>query len=123
MLKSGLSFLVLIWGVAFADETLTGGQIKELLVGNTSYGEARKGWQAIRFMDENGSLVQYRVEGGRIAEGTWSIDGNQLCWGFERARTNCGTLVKNGEQYQFLKDGKKHIYTIKKIKPGNAEKM
>ena len=74
-------------------------------------------------MNENGSLVQNRVDGGRIVEGTWSIDGNQLCWGFDRTRTNCGTLAKSGDQYKILNNGKKLIYTIKTIKPGNAEKM
>ena len=108
---------------SYAAEPLTGDQVKELVSGNTVYGEARKGWKAIRYLAPDGKMIQYLVDKDKYAEGDWNIKGNELCWGFERARTNCGKLVKKGDEYHFLKDDTKHIFTIKKIESGNSEKM
>jgi len=118
-----VALLFVVPTIASAEETLSGDQIKQLLVGNTAYGKARKGWEAYRYLVEGGKMVQYQVDSGKIAEGEWSIDGDRLCWGFDRRRVNCGKLVKEGGKYHFLKDGDKRIFTINKIAPGNAEKL
>lgn len=110
-----------------AAEPLSGDQIKQLLSGNTAYGEhPRKGWEFIRYFAADGKLTHYRDKGTNPEpiDGKWSIDGSNLCMGVGRtANKVCGTMVKSGEEYHFLKEHNKHILTFKKIVSGNPEKF
>ncbi len=107
-----------------AEEALSEAQLKELFVGNTIYGEhARKGWRAIRYLAPDGKMTQFHKDKNKYSDGAWSIDGSNFCWEIERVRKTCGTWVKSGDEYHFLKEHSKHIWTIKEVKKGNAEKM
>lgn len=111
---------------SYAEEQLNGDQIKEVLSGNTAYGEhAKRGFEIIRYFAANGDLTQYRPYFTKRprADGKWEVKGDQLCMELERHGQTCGRFVKSGDDYLWYKEHNKHIWTFKKIVSGNPEKL
>ena len=93
---------------ANADDTLTGDQIKSLIVGKTVHAEhARKGFKFSVFFDEDGTAT--RIKNGNTKEGRYVIVKNMQCVDMGRGE-NCATIVANGNgTYKRLKEGDDHV--------------
>jgi len=126
MLKSWVvlgSLVLVVAQPVQAMDPLPEAQLKKLLSGNTAYVEHRRIGEMIRYFAADGKLSSYTPNSDKYFDGTWQVKGTELCMVLERAGDMCGTLVKTGEEYHFLKDGTKDIMTFKKFEAGNPKKL
>jgi len=97
--------------------TLSGEEVKKLIVGNTAHGVAPSGKPMKNYFDPSGTLV--RSVGGKVIEGSYSIsdDGTQ-CIKVGKADT-CAKIANNGDGTYHRVDGEgKVLLKWEKIVPG-----
>jgi hypothetical protein len=100
VLLSSLGAILLLPMSAVAGEMLTGEQIRALVAGNTVQGA----------MEATGGFTEFYAEDGTIKgdgyAGVWSIEGDNMCFQYGSDPAGCWSVAKEGDQVQWLKDGK-----------------
>jgi hypothetical protein len=90
--------LVALATPATADDLATGAQIREALVGNTVMGS----------MLASGAYTEYYAPDGAIRAadyaGTWSIDGNSMCFAYGSDPATCWGARISGDQVTWVAD-------------------
>ena len=95
---------------SYAATTLSGAQLKKLIVGKT-----------VRF--QRGSRATYKTDGtyrfrgnGRNNRGNWRISGNKVCITFTNVDfIRCDQYVKDGDNYS-LRDANGNQFPVRSIK-------
>ena len=95
---------------SYAATTLSGAQLKKLIVGKT-----------VRF--QRGSRATYKTDGtyrfrgnGRNDRGNWRISGNKVCITFTNVDfRRCDQYVKDGDNYS-LRDANGNQFPVRSIK-------
>lgn len=102
-----------------AAETLSGDQIKALIVGKTVQVEhLMKDTEFQMYFAPDGTAI--RKGGNGIKTGTYRIENNMHCIDMGKGE-NCGTVVANGDgTYKRLKNGKKHVINWLKFSEGKT---
>jgi hypothetical protein len=99
LLSAALSVLVLPLA-ALAGDALSGDQIRSLLSGNTVQGSMEATGVYTEFYAADGTIK------GKDYSGVWSIDGNNMCFQYGSDPAACWEVAKEGDQIQWVKDGK-----------------
>ena len=91
-----------------AGTELSRDEVLALIVGHTEQGRVMKASRddigrdrtqyAIRYA-AHGTLV-YSTGGGKSGTGTWSMEGNALCRGFDGNGASCRKIEKSGDRYE-----------------------
>ena len=87
-------------GAAGAGEGLTGDQIRALIGGNTVEGAMVATGPYAEFYQADGTIK------GKDYTGAWSIDGDAMCFQYGTDPKSCWQVVGEGNQVQWVKDGK-----------------
>ena len=100
-----------------AAEKLTGDQIKAVFEGNTyDWQHTKRSDSGKSYLDPSGSRML--TKNGKKVEGSWSIEGNQLC--FKGKKKLCRDVEKDGDMYYLIKDRSKRVVKITKVEEGNT---
>jgi len=79
---------------------LSGAQITESIIGHTISGTMIAGGSFIEYYDPTGTIVGHWNKGGEQGpyDGTWTIDGDQLCATYPKApeASGCYNIALNG---------------------------
>ena len=103
-----LSQLVYV-SVSFGSETLSGEQIKDLIVGKTIDGINKKGVPFQRTFYEDGKAI--RLKKGTERNESWAIKQNKLCR-TSPGKENCATIKSSGDKYFALGKKGSTVYTF-----------
>lgn len=98
--KTRVAMAVLLGSVlaplqSMASNTLSGDEVKKLIVGNTAHGKAPNGKSMKNYFDPSGALV--RSVNGKIVEGSYSISGDGTQCIKVGGADNCGKITNNGD--------------------------
>ena len=85
---------------ASAADMLTGDQIRGLVSGNTVQGNMEAGGAYTEFYAEDGTIK------GKDYTGAWNIDGDSMCFQYGSDPVACWQVAKEGDQVQWIKEGK-----------------
>lgn len=96
---------------AQAGDMLTGDQIRTLVSGNTVQGDMQATGVYTEFYADDGTIK------GKDYTGVWSIDGDNMCFQYGSDPASCWQVAKEGEQVQWVKDGK--VDGTGTVVPGN----
>ncbi|MFM9842739.1 MAG: hypothetical protein ACKVOI_07195 [Dongiaceae bacterium] len=99
LLSAALSALVLPLA-ALAGDALSGDQIRTLVSGNTVQGSMEATGIYTEFYAADGTIK------GKDYAGVWSIDGDNMCFQYGSDPAACWQVAKEGDQVQWVKDGK-----------------
>ncbi|HET6221250.1 MAG TPA: hypothetical protein VFE11_03755 [Dongiaceae bacterium] len=107
--------LLAAWpGALAAAELLKGGQIRALVAGNTVQGS----------MEATGAYTEFYAADGTIRgegyTGNWTVEGDQMCFQYGSDPKMCWQVAKQGDQLQWIKDGK--VDGSGKLVSGNPNK-
>jgi len=94
-LSSGILGCVLISSTVVAGGTLSGDEVKKLIIGNTAVGVAPNGKTMKNYFDPSGALI--RSVGRKIIEGTYTISGDGTQCIKIGNSDNCGRIASNGD--------------------------
>jgi hypothetical protein len=108
--------LLAAWpGALAAAELLKGGQIRALVPGNTVQGS----------MEATGIYTEFYAADGTIRgegyTGSWTVEGDQMCFQYGSDPKMCWQVAKQGDQLQWIKDGK--VDGSGKLVSGNPNKF
>lgn len=95
---AGLSLAVS--GSAVAQQMAKGDQIKAAVSGNTIQGVMTDTGAYTEFYDADGTIR------GKEYTGTWSTEGDSMCFAYEGSEKSCWQAAITGDQVQWLRDGK-----------------
>src|SRR5262245_22157695 len=99
LLSAALAVLALPLA-ALAGDPLTGDQIRTLLSGNTVQGSMEATGVYTEFYAADGTIK------GKDYSGAWNIDGDNMCFQYGSDPAACWQVAKEGDQIQWVKDGK-----------------
>lgn len=84
---------------AFAAEMLSGAEIASTIPGNTVQGSMADGTAYSDFYQADGTLR------GKDYQGKWMIEGDAVCFEFEGTPKACWQMSREGDEFQWLKEG------------------
>ena len=84
---------------AAAQETLTGEEIRAAISGSTVEGSMEASGRYAEFYQEDGVIR------GRDYTGTWSIEGDAMCFAYGSDPADCWQVGREGGQILWIKDG------------------
>lgn len=87
-------------GCGGGDEALTGDQIRALVGGNTVQGAMEASGAYTEFYQADGTIK------GKDYTGAWSVEGDTMCFQYGTDPKSCWQVVGEGDQVQWVKDGK-----------------
>jgi hypothetical protein len=100
LLGVALATLSLLPVGANAADMLTGDQIRSLVSGNTVQGNMEASGAYTEFYAEDGTIK------GKDYTGAWNIDGDNMCFQYGSDPVACWQVAKDGDQVQWIKEGK-----------------
>jgi len=106
-----LATLSLLPVTATAADMLSGDQIRSLVSGNTIQGNMEAGGAYTEFYAEDGTIK------GKDYTGVWNVDGDSMCFQYGSDPVSCWQAAKEGDQIQWVKDGK--VDGTGTVLPGN----
>jgi hypothetical protein len=99
MRLSALALALTVPFAAQAQELATGAEITTAITGNTVQGS----------MTASGAYTEFYAEDGTIKAdgyaGTWSVDGDAMCFTYEGAAPDCWGVRIEGDTVTWVKDG------------------
>ncbi|HEY7689047.1 MAG TPA: hypothetical protein VH835_10155 [Dongiaceae bacterium] len=95
----------LLASAAGSGDKLTGDQIRSLVTGNTVQGSMEASGGYTEFYAEDGT-IKGKDNTGANYQGAWSIDGDNMCFQYGDDPIACWQVAKEGDQIQWVKDGK-----------------
>ena len=104
LLSAALSALVLPLA-ASAGDALSGDQIRSLLSGNTVQGSMEATGVYTEFYAADGT-IKGKDSTGKGYAGAWTIDGDNMCFQYGSDPAACWQVAKEGDQIQWMSDGK-----------------
>jgi hypothetical protein len=116
LLCVALATLSLWPGSVAAGDALTGDQIRALVAGNTVQGNMEASGVYTEFYAEDGT-IKGKDNTGTDYKGAWSIDGDNMCFQYGDDPANCWQVAKEGDQIQWVKEGK--VDGTGTVVPGN----
>lgn len=90
---------------ALAGDALSGDQIRSLLSGNTVQGSMEATGVYTEFYAADGT-IKGKDSAGKVYTGVWSIDGDNMCFQYGSDPADCWQVAKDGDQIQWVIDGK-----------------
>lgn len=100
LLAAALIAAVLPSVAARAQQAAKGDEIKAAISGNTVQGSMMETGAYAEFYDPSGAIR------GKEYAGTWTIEGDAMCFTYEGSEKSCWQASIAGDQVQWLRDGK-----------------
>lgn len=101
-----------------AGGTTTGAEAWLSLIGNTVTGKI-DGDVIFEYYRKDGTLTL--MEGSELTKGSWSLEGEKVCFKYPDEDKDCQTLSRTGDEVTFTRD-KKNGYRLK-VLPGNPKNL
>lgn len=100
-------------GTAFAEEALSGDEIKGVVSGATVDGQMSDGTAYSEYYDADGTIK------GKDYQGKWTIEGDMMCFAYQADGSDkaCWQVAKNADGVAWMKDGK--VEGTGKVTSGN----